>query len=630
MKKYFLYFSFLTFCIDVVAQQEEIISLPVHPKVNTSTNSVFLQKKALHRNAALALPLFDDFYQKDIFPDPQLWQDNFVYINTTFPQKAVTVGVATFDGTNATGKPYSLLNNAYGPADKLTSNPINLGGLTNDSSVFLSFYYLSGEYGESPTAPTDSLSVQFLDTLGNWNIMWEITADTSREMSQVFIKVDSNYLYPNFQFRFQSVGNLNGANDTWHVDYVKLDKLRDTSVEVNIKEMAYEFLPPSLLKTYYVMPYHQFDTTDLADTVNLVVRNNFINPTTDIVDFYTATLVNDNSILSDYNGSSKDFSPLTDNTLQYPKFSIPLGLSYDTVVVKVDYHFNVSAESGLSEKVLANDSVTHEQVFSNFLSYDDGSPERGYWVRGLESYKMAVKYGLRYPDTLRAMKFQPFSVKGDNGLATFSICVWKNFNRNTVYNEADLVYKQSNLKLSDLVSEFGVDTLNGYYYAPLKPDFVLNGASFPLVLSDTFAIGLIVDNKESLVVGFDRNNNRSAYNFYVDGVTKWRESDIAGTMIMNPVLGQVLPGYLTPVKTVKSQNYELKVYPNPTNDELFVEGLLHATKLEVFNMKGQLIHTFILPSSGYIDVKDFPSGQYLIKVSDLETHQSGSSRFIKG
>jgi hypothetical protein len=474
------------------------------------------------------------------------------------------------------------------------------------------------------------LSVQFLDTLGNWNTQWEVTADSVKEMRQVFIKVDSNYLYSNFQFRFQSIGNLNGANDTWHVDYVKLDKLRDTSVEANIKEMAYAFLPPSLLKTYYVMPYNQFDTTDLADTVNLVVRNNFINPTTDIVDYYTATLVNDQSLLSSFNGSSKDFGPLTDNTIQYPKFTIPLGLTGDTIVVKVDYHFDVSAEAGLSQKVLANDSITHEQVFSNYLAYDDGSPERGYWVRGLEGYKMAVKYGLRNPDTLRAIKFQPFAVKGDNALATFSICVWKNFTRNTVYNEADLLYKQTNLKLSDLIAEYGVDTLNGYYYAPLKPEFILNGATFPLVLSDTFAIGLIVDNKESLVLGFDRNNNRSSYNFYVDGLTKWRESDIGGTMIMNPVLGKALTGYLTPVRNIEANHYPVKIYPNPARELLFVEGIVHPTALEVFSVNGQLVHQFSLSSSGTIDIHDLPVGQYFIKLTDTDTHQSGTSTFIKG
>jgi hypothetical protein len=37
-------------------------------------------------------------------------------------------------------------------------------------------------------------------------------------------------------------------NDTWHIDYVRLDKNRDTASDKNIKEMAYQFLPKSILK----------------------------------------------------------------------------------------------------------------------------------------------------------------------------------------------------------------------------------------------------------------------------------------------------------------------------------------------------------------------------------------------
>lgn len=605
--------------------------------MNAVSNTDFLQKKASKRTTALSLPFFDDFYQNEIYPNPGLWQDNFVFINTTYPKEAITVGVATFDGTDASGKPYNNSGNTVnGAADKLTSNPVDLSGLDASSNVFLSFYYLQGDFGEAPSSPNDLLTVQFLDTTGNWNIVWQTTADDSLRMRQVFLKVDSVYLNGNFQFRFQSYGNLNGANDTWHIDYVKLDKNRDTAAERNIKEMAYEFLPPSLLKKYYVMPYNQFDTTDLADTLSLLVRNNFINTTTDIVDFYDATVVNTATNIASFNGPSRDFGPLSINEIKYPKFNIPTDIIGDTITIKVDYHFNVSAEAGEPAKVLANNAVTHNQVFSNFFAYDDGTPERGYLIgdlktnTGLDFYKMAVKYGMRKADTLQAIKFQFYPVKPDNNLAVFSVCVWKNFTRNSVYNESDLIYRQTNLKISDLSTESGGDTLNGYYYASIKPQFVMNGASYPLVMSDTFAIGLIVDNKLSLVVGFDRNNNRSPYNFYVEGNTnKWRESGIAGTMIMNPVLGKSLPGYLTPVKEIKLPKYEVKIYPNPTRDQLFLEGISEKSLIEIYSINGSLIQQSQLSQSDYIAVNELPAATYVIKITNLKTKQTGTSKFIK-
>lgn len=623
----YLFFSITFFA---AFAQEELVPLRFHPRMNEMTNKAFQEKKANKRVAALSLPFFDDFYQSEIYPNPSLWQDNVVFINTTYPNETITVGVATFDGTDATGKPYNINANPNlsFPADTLTSNPIDLSGLTSASDVFLSFFYLAGEYGEAPSAPNDLLTVQFLDTTGNWNIVWQKTADGISKMRQTFIKVDSPYLNANFQFRFQSFGNITGANDTWHIDYVKLDKNRDTSAERNIKEMAYEYLSPSLLKKYYVMPYHQFDTTDLADTVNILVRNNFYN-TVDFQDFYTATVVNTSTNIASYSGPSIDFDTLTRNIIKYSKFNIPTDIVGDTIIIRVDYNFNTSAEASQPPKVLANNTITHNQIFSNYFAYDDGTPERGYWVKNLENYKMAVKYNVRNPDTLQAIKFQFFPVTADNTLATFSVCVWKNFTRRAIYSDNDLIYKQSGLKISDLIAEYGVDTLNGFYYAPIKQQYLLNGADFPLVVSDTFAVGLLVDRKESLVVGFDRNSNRSQYNFYVDGLTKWTESTEEGTMMINPVVGKRLTGCLTPIKETYAKTYDIKIYPNPAKNQLFIEGIKDKSLIEIYTINGSLVKQLELSNSNFIDINELPAATYVIKIMNSKTKQFGTSKFIK-
>ena len=632
MAKFYTYLFFSALFFSAFAQKESLISLQQHPKKNLISNLDFQKKKASKRITSLSLPFFDDFYQNEIFPNPGLWQDNFVFINTTYPKEAVTVGVASFDGTDANGKPYNVNANPNLSleADKLTSNPIDLDGLTSASNVFLSFYYLQSDFGERPVAPNDLLTVQFLDTTGNWNTVWQTSADTVLRMRQVFLKVDSVYLNPSFQFRFLAFGNVTGANDIWHVDYVKVDKDRDTVAEKNIKEMAYEFLPPSLLKNYYVMPYHQFDSTDLKDTISLFVRNSFINATTDIVDFYEANVVNPPSNIASFSGPSRDFGPLTRNEIKYPKFNIPTDIIGDTITIKVDYRFDVSAEAGEPAKVLANNAVSHSQVFSNFYAYDDGTPERGYWLGDESGYRMAVKYWMRKPDTLQAIKMQLFPVRADNALARFSVCVWKNFGLRSVYNPNDLIYRQPNLKLQDLISEFGVDTINGYYYAPLKPEFVLNGATFPLILSDTFAIGLIVDNPNSLTVGYDRNNNQSFFNYYVDvNSEKWTRSTFPGTMIINPVVGKGLPPYLTPVKETKSTRYDVKIYPNPARDQLFIEGITENSLVELFALNGSLVKQFQLAQSGFISVNELPAATFVIKITNLKTSQTGVAKFVK-
>jgi hypothetical protein len=243
---------------------------------------------------------------------------------------------------------------------------------------------------------------------------------------------------------------------------------------------------------------------------------------------------------------------------------------------------------------------------------------------------MAVKYWMRKPDTLQAIKMQLFPVRADNALARFSVCVWKNFGLRSVYNPNDLIYRQPNLKLQDLISEFGVDTINGYYYAPLKPEFVMNGATFPMILTDTFAIGLIVDNPNSLTVGYDRNNNQSFFNYYVDvNSEKWTRSTFPGTMIINPVVGKGLPPYLTPVKETKSTRYDVKIYPNPARDQLFIEGITENSLVELFALNGSLVKQFQLTQSGFISVNELPTATFVIKITNLKTNQTGVAKFVK-
>jgi hypothetical protein len=201
----------------------------------------------------------------------------------------------------------------------------------------------------------------------------------------------------------------------------------------------------------------------------------------------------------------------------------------------------------------------------------------------------------------------------------------------SVYNPSDIIYKESNIKIADLNREFGVDTLNGYYYAPIRSQFVMNGATYPLLLSDTFAIGLIVDNPNSLTVGFDRNNDRSSSNFFVDANTeKWTQSVIPGTMIINPVVGKPLPDYLTPVKEIKTKKYEVKIYPNPAKNQLFIDGISDKSLIEIYSLNGSLLKQTLLSNSDFISINELPVATYVIKITNLRTNQYGTSKFVKG
>ena len=135
------------------------------------------------RTTPLHLPFVDDFSNYSGYPDPNLWQDRYAFVNNTFPIYAPTIGVATLDALDENGQVYAFADAAGFDADKLTSQPIRLDyNFTNNhnmqagDSIYLSFYYQPGggtltgleweRIGNQPEG-RDSLILEFGYATGN-------------------------------------------------------------------------------------------------------------------------------------------------------------------------------------------------------------------------------------------------------------------------------------------------------------------------------------------------------------------------------------------------------------------------------------------------------------------------------
>jgi len=605
---------------------EQILPLEGNPVLMTPNvrKELLDRQRQLPRGHTISLPFFDDFYASGPYPDPVKWIGNDVYINATYPISPPSINVATFDGIRADGSPYSTAINAIGFCDSLRSQPFNLSGLSNADDIFLSFFFQSQGYGEMPDRGFDFLKVDYLNQTGTWVEQWRGEADSVRPFKQFFLPVKDGFLYDGFQFRFIRFGRLTGNVDHFHIDYVRLDKDRDTIFEKNITDMAYQSMPSGLLKSYYVMPYSQFDTADLSNQHNVVVRNNFINFTTDIVDFWDANEVASATPLGNFNGPSRDFLALTDNPISYNIFEIPTTFTGDTVRVRVDYSFDCSAESALSPEIKANNFISREQVFSNFFAYDDGTAELAYRIEDAPGAKIAVKYHMNKPDTLRAVKFHVANYNTNLSQAIFSVVVWKGLGTG---GESDtILYKEDFVKVADLKKEAG-NGLNDFSYYALKKEFITEEGLDELIIEGDYYVGFVLTNTGIMNFGFDINTDGSAQHFVNYGAV-WEKSLFKGSIMINPVIGKELPWQLTPVNEYTSLLQDFIIYPNPSSSLIYLKyGQIDARHVKVIDMTGKIALTQDLYGN-MISIRDLAPGMYTAILENKDKIPVAQSRFL--
>ncbi len=171
-KKIFFSFFFLLVILNIKSQ--EIIS-------GLNRNHELKHQEAFVKNiiidySPVTLPFVDDFSNYTVFPNSNLWIDNYVFINSNYSTFPPTVGVATFDALNQFGAIHTNAQSTTFPADTLTSRPIRLDTLfspvyrpiTLSDSIYFSFYFQPGGslgqpwevFGDKPEF-NDSLVLEF-------------------------------------------------------------------------------------------------------------------------------------------------------------------------------------------------------------------------------------------------------------------------------------------------------------------------------------------------------------------------------------------------------------------------------------------------------------------------------------
>lgn len=574
---------------------------------------------SLQSQAALTLPFWDDFSTASFIPSSDKWQhSDQVRISNGIGIKAPTLNVAIFDGVDASGAPYDATNFINGATDSLVSQPIDLISLApnQQDSVFFSFFWQVSGNGELPDTE-DSLVLQFKTSAGLWERIWSTKGGMDLESGEFFqeiIQVEPSFFHDNFQFKFQSYSRLAGAFDTWLLDYVYMNDSRHLG-DTAYLDRALTRKPSFLTGPYSAMPTEQFfvnpnrylKQTD-AEFVNL---NSIFQPiqystiVTDLVENQLIEILNNDKVANPFPGpferrtftspalNPANLNALADSLLLETSYYILSGDNFyiEDIDPGVDTTFNTNIDYRI------NDTVRVVTVLDDYLAYDDGDPD---FAAGINQRggQLAYQFYVEQRALLTHIDINfPFVQQTGEPI---EIYVWKKLD-----NQPESILYQSS-------------------YSVLRPEKIGDLRSYlidgPIFVQDTFYIGFKQATNEFLAVGLDKNQDTGNKMFYnVSG--QWRPNEfVSGSFLMRPRFDKEIAANFSP--TPGGEAADIKLYPNPTEGILFLEGELDS--LLVFDNWGQEASYKIerVTNGHTIDLSFNKKGIYLLRLT-----QGGKVRF---
>lgn len=570
--------------------------------------------------AAVALPFFDDFAAGTV--DPALWQNAGATVVQDVSPLAPTIGAATLDALDGDGNLYPDASTSLFPADTLTSMPLRLDGLTAADSVVLSFYYLPGggygnmweRVGDGPDAQ-DSLFLDFFCPADSqWVNVWyrggisvdTLMAQTGSGWQYVVLPItDARWFDSLFRFRFRNYASLDnspkaglaGNCDYWHVDYVLIDRGRDSSAVPVFRDVAFAAPAPSMLQNYRAMPYNHYSAADMAANVPMAITNLYSSP---LASHYEYSVYDSAGVeLNRYDGGFENAPPyLPDGGYQTypPHANPPVGannFAFPAMTGPASFTVVHSIREGTGGDIHpSNDTVHYLQQFGSHYAYDDGTAENGYGLTSTASrLYLAYRFDLGMADTLTAVDIY-FNRTLDEGNASipFFLTVWS-VDENG--RPATVLYRDEARRFA----QFG-----GFARYVLEAPVAVDGSIF---------VGFEQMGNNYLNIGYDRSFNSAERLWYLTG-TEWQQSILSGSLMLRPGFGSAATVGVVPV-----HRSPLAVWPNPANDVVHIDNFPEGSTVQLYDVQGKRCESSGMVERSHtscvIRLAALPEGLYLLQ-----------------
>lgn len=592
----------------------------IHQFLEHNPNYTFQPKfkNKFGRRDTLELPFFDDFSERNLYPDSLKWLNNQVYVNNHFPYQPPTINVATFDGLDSKGNPYrNTINKDFsGPGDSLISQPINLKDSSgflyaiSDSIVF-SFFYQPNGLGYHLNSE-DSLRLWFKAANNLWVQVWSDGGQAvTTKFNHVSIPIlDINYLHKGFQFMFTTYTRQVGNANHWHVDYVLLDKDRSSNDD-SYNDYAIQNTPSPLLNSYTQMPYSHFSVNPMnhiVDSVYLRLSNLYKDPKT--LQIRHQASINGSLIAStEFKNSTKNIDAQASAVRNLPPYSSFTGLSSEDPII-IDRMVEVR-ENGVANDYKRNDSISFTQEFSDFYAYDDGTVEQGFGFdqnTNPSNIQGQVAYGfdIAKEDTLYAIATYFNQAVYDVSRKRFNYRIWKDLSGVNSATEDEIIYESEELFPT-------YSSVNNW--RTFTPHYL----DTTLILSPgRYYIGWVQKSMFNLNVGWDKNygysNNPDKINrnIYYKTFGNWSNNDLpSGTIMMRPHFGTPKEIYAS-VNPIDLGNNSIKIYPNPANDIVYLPRVF--SHIRICDVNGKQVLEFWNNSN--LNVSGLKEGAYFVFLND--------------
>jgi len=493
-----------------------------------------------------------------------------------------SLNVATFDGYDAQGKPYSVNNVlANGLADQLTSGPLKLGDVppAERSGVYISFFYQFAGNGDAPE-PGDVFSLLFKNAAGQWRQVWSIEVNNLSKpdefKQEVLQIIGDEYFHNDFQFRFQNFGRLSGPFDTWNLDYVYVNKGR-TSTNKYYPDRTLTLPITSIFNLYSAVPINHLNGASISkakfyvynanDTLQLI--NNFSSAN---LFTYKSGIPVLSTLKLDSAANPILISSNTHKEIQTNRLIDVTKLNLTADSIRVTYSLLISSDDNEEDYLpifapidfRKNDQTSRTFSISNYYAYDDGIAEYGANITGAGT-QLAYQFDMSTipEDTIIAVDLF-FPKFGDETNQNIQLHILGALTG----NQSDYLFQKV----------IPVERSNRNDKTIFKRVDIPGG----VVVKNTFYLGWKLTSAAEIPIGLDANND-SGEKIFVNSSGSWiQNKTLKGSLMIRPIFGK--PKDLT---TSVKESVSAKPFPNPTQQRFFLPK--EATVIQLYTVTGSSV-----------------------------------------